>query len=225
MRSTPAQPAPRSLCSPFVDAFPVSGASISVFGWGGQQSTICSTDRLAARVETLQFELGEGPHWEALKVGAPVLCPDLLAAASWPVFSTAAQDLGVRAVFAFPMKLGAAVVGVVDLYCLSPQSFNAQQTSLATSMADRTAAAAVNRATRSANDHVVRDNETTPALRREVHQATGIIQVQLDTNATEAFTRLRAYAFSSGRGVDDVARDVVSRALDFNELPEEFDHG
>ena len=60
----------------------------------------------------------------------------------------------------------------------------------------------------------------TPAMRREVHQATGMILVQLDTTATIAYSRLQAYAFANGRTVQDVARDVVRRHLSFRSLPE-----
>jgi AmiR/NasT family two-component response regulator len=55
-------------------------------------------------------------------------------------------------------------------------------------------------------------------MRREVHQATGMILAQLNVPATEAFFRLRAHAFATGRTVQDVAHDVVTRILDFREL-------
>ena len=53
-------------------------------------------------------------------------------------------------------------------------------------------------------------------MRREVHQATGMVLVQLNTTATDAFLRLRSHAFASGRTVQDVAHDVVTRQLDFS---------
>jgi hypothetical protein len=52
--------------------------------------------------------------------------------------------------------------------------------------------------------------------RREVHQATGMILVQLGISADEASLLLRAHAFSSGRSVKEVANDVVERRLDFS---------
>jgi AmiR/NasT family two-component response regulator len=55
-----------------------------------------------------------------------------------------------------------------------------------------------------------------PAMRREVHQATGMVQAQLEVSATEAFSRLRAHAYSAERPIEDVARDVVRRELDFS---------
>jgi hypothetical protein len=134
------------------------------------------------------------------------------------MFSAAAQEIGMAAVFAFPMTMGAVRIGVVDLYCDSPRRLDAHQVSLAASMAGRSTAPAVRQAMRSAEDPFSPENENAPALRREVHQATGMIGAQLDVTVTEAFTRLRAYSFTSGRPVEDIAHDVVSRQMNFNAL-------
>jgi hypothetical protein len=218
IRSTITSAGDAGLCEPFVSALNVSGASISVFDSDGNQSTICSSNRVAARGEALQFELGEGPHWEALQTNAPVLCPDLAAEGSsrWPIFGAAALEIGMGAVFAFPMKMGAVSVGVVDLYSAEPRQLDEEQILLASSMAGRAAAPAARFATHSANSAVAAEQELAPALRREVHQATGMVQAQLDVSATDAFARLRAYAYTSGRPLADIARDVVGRHLDFS---------
>jgi hypothetical protein len=208
------------LCGLFVDALFVTGASISIFGRDGHQSTICATDSVAARGDTLQFELGEGPRWEALATGSPILSPDLSSQrwSNWPTFSAAAQEIGMAAVFAFPMTMGAVRIGVVDLYSDSPRRLDAHQVSLAASIAARTAIPAVRHAMRSAEDPLFLEHEKAPALRREVHQATGMIGAQLHVTLTEAFTRLRTYSFTSGRSVEDIAHDVVGRRMNFSAL-------
>ena len=53
--------------------------------------------------------------------------------------------------------------------------------------------------------------------RAEVHQATGMVLVQLDITPKDAFARLRAYAFAQRRPLSDVARDVVARRLVFTD--------
>lgn len=58
-----------------------------------------------------------------------------------------------------------------------------------------------------------------PERRREVHQATGMILIQLDTTATDAFAALRAYAFASDRTVNEIAHDVLTGVIDFRQLP------
>ena len=77
-------------------------------------------------MEGLQFDLGEGPQWEVMKTGMPILSVGLSPRATehWPVFGTAAAGLAAAALFAFPIAMGATTVG--DLYrrpvreCIDP---------------------------------------------------------------------------------------------------------
>ena len=86
-------------------------------------------------------------------------------------------------------------------------------------IASAIAAGAVQQAMVSAIDDVAVESAAAPAFRREVHQATGIILVQLKTTATIAYARLQAYAFANGITVHAVARDVVSGSLTFEDTP------
>jgi GAF domain-containing protein len=208
-----------ALCDVFVNVLPVTGASISITGGVGMSTVVSASDVIATQLEQLQFDLGEGPQWEVLRSARPVYLDDLNdGAVLWPVFGAAALDLGVRSLFSFPLQLGVAVVGVVELYRLTPGGLSVGSVAMALSLCRTVTTAAIRAAMISANEV----NPTTPApvLRREVHQAVGMILVQLDTDATEAFARLRGYAFATGRSVQDVARDVVNRDLDFTTLPD-----
>lgn len=211
-----------TLCSPFVEALGVGGASMVVFGFQRQQLTVCTTDPIAARLDALQFELGEGPHWDVLGNGMPALYPDLHrdVHTPWPVLAESARALGIGAMFAFPMTIGAATAGAVDLYCLESRRLDTHQVSLGSFMANRVAATAVKVGTELAAATGPVETLSAPALRREVHQATGVIQAQLNTTATDAFARLRAHAFSVGRPVEQIAQDVVGKKLDFSDLPD-----
>ncbi len=205
------------LLSPFVELLSVAGASISV-GAGPGQSTLGATDALAARLEQLQFDIGEGPHWDALRGGREVLVPDVRDRRStWPIFAAEAGALGVGAVFAFPMRLGAATVGVVDLYCSAPAVLSPGDVSTARALAAVAAGSALRLAARSASDEEAADDTSAPELRRVVHQATGMLLVQLGVTATAAFARLRAHAFASGVPLESVAQDVVAGRLTFHD--------
>ena len=59
------------------------------------------------------------------------------------------------------------------------------------------------------------DLDTRATYQLQVHQATGMVQVQLGVTTEEAFLMLRARAFASGRSLADVATDVVARRLRF----------
>ena len=58
--------------------------------------------------EKLQTELGEGPCLEAFKTGEPVSIPDLADDLLFPVFAARAQEVGLVAVFTFPLRHGDA---------------------------------------------------------------------------------------------------------------------
>lgn len=208
------------LCWPLIDLLPVTGVSISVIGRPSRRVTVCSTDLLAARLEGLQFDLGEGPQWQVMKTGVASLSPDLSPnhTTEWPVFAAAAARIGAAAVFAFPITMGAVTIGVVDLYRSTPGALDDDALSLARALATRVSGPAVQAAIRSAEQEDASVASGAPTMRREVHQATGMILMQLETTATEAFSLLRAHAFVSGRTVEDVAKDVVGRLVDFRQL-------
>lgn len=199
------------LCATLVAELGVSGASISVVSNGGRQSTVGSSDRTVARVEALQFERGEGPHWDALASRSPVLAPDIGSRSEvrWPAFRAGIGGLGVHGLFAFPMMMGGALVGVVDLYDTAWRPVDALFVSRASIAAGWAAPASVRAAVRSAEEHAAPESPLAPALRREVHQATGVLEAQLGVSAVDAFALLRGHAFVTGRPLDGVAHDVV----------------
>jgi len=55
------------------------------------------------------------------------------------------------------------------------------------------------------------------AYRAQVHQATGMISVQLGVSPAEALAHLRAHAYADGRLLAEVAADVVARRLRFDQ--------
>jgi len=212
----------RGLCGPFLEQLSITGASISVFDTEGRQSTICATNSTAARIDELQFELGEGPHWDVIARGTPVLIDDVHGTSlnDYPAFGAALLMLNVGGLFTFPLALGAVAVGVVGLYRSTAGSLSRTELRAARNLSDLATNQAVRHAVTGAEaESPGREPVSAPALRREVHQATGMILAQLDISATEAFIRLRAHAFVTGRPVQDLAHDVVTRMLDFRELP------
>jgi hypothetical protein len=96
-----------NLGAPFLALLPITGLAISVIDPGGQQSTIHASDAVAARVEEIQFDLGEGPIFAAFASGRPELLADVDAMASdrWPTFAGEMAALPVGAVFVFPLDV------------------------------------------------------------------------------------------------------------------------
>ena len=179
---------------------------------GGNQMRAAASDPASDAIEELQFSFGEGPCIDSFTTRRPVLAPDLLAAAGdkWFGYTPAAHQLGVRAVFAFPLQRGAARLGVLDVY-------RNQIGSLSDREADQAASfAAVAFQTLVDAQGVAPPGgglDSVAVTRLEVFQAQGMVTIQLGVSLDEAMARLRAHAYAQGRSLDDVASDVVARRL------------
>jgi GAF domain-containing protein/ANTAR domain-containing protein len=208
------------ICRACVAGLHVDGAAISLLTGSVARQILAATDATAELLEDLQFTLNEGACMEAASTGSPVLVADLRQSsevAPWPVFAAAVLERSsVRALFALPLQWGAVNLGVLDLYRLEPGALDDEQLRDAISSADTAALMILGLRTdpdhRGAGwlDHAV-------AHRAEVHQATGMVSVQLDVSATEALARMRAHAFVHNQLLTDVAREVVARQLAFTE--------
>jgi hypothetical protein len=210
-----------NLAAPFLDLLPISGIALSVIDRQGTQSIIHSSDDTAASLVEMQFDLGEGPLFAAFWSASVEAVPDAAASCSirWPAFAEAMAPLDSASLFAFPLIIGAAAVGVAMAYRSTPGVLDEATLGRGMSLARAIAGPALDRALTFADAE--RSGEQHPPLemRREIHQATGMIIAQLGVTATEALLRLQAYAYSHERTVRDVATDVVKRQLDFSLLP------
>jgi hypothetical protein len=208
-----------SLCSPFLDVLPVTGASLSILAGGLGQSTVCSSSPVAARLDELQFDLGEGPCWQALSTRRPVLALDLRGepSAHWPIFAEAVRsdsETGqVEAMFAFPLVVGSLEIGALDLFSTTAGGLTDSEVADASALAS-IAAWQVLRGI--LNDRGPGEADQSAPSRREVHQATGMVLAQLNVSADDAALLIRAHAYASGRSVRAVATDIIERQLDFS---------
>src|SRR4051812_2474259 len=99
---------PRRLCEVAVDRLGVQAAGVALMSSSQSRSLLSVSGDLGGIVEELQFDLGEGPCLDAFTAGRPSLEADLSDGGRqrWPVFADAAVELGVHAVFAFPLQVG-----------------------------------------------------------------------------------------------------------------------
>jgi hypothetical protein len=210
-----------NLAAPFLDLLPISGIALSVIDRDGTQSIIHSSDDTAARLVETQFDLGEGPLFAAFWSADAEILEDAQAScqARWPAFAEVLGPLGAASLFAFPLVIGAASVGVAMAYRTSPAMLDLSTIDRGMSLARAIAGPALERALTFADAETSRARHPPLEMRREIHQATGMIVAQLQVTATEALLRLQAYAFANERTVRDVATDVVQHHLDFRLLP------
>lgn len=208
------------LCRAAVRALPARGVGVSVLSESGEQVTVAASDPASEAIEELQFTLGEGPCLDAYAGRRPVLTSNLAGEAMtrWPGYSPTAQARGVRAVFAFPLQIGAARLGALDVYRDRPGALSTRALHLALTFAEVAMAILLDAQERSgaADDPVGGRGEPLDDPlddRAELWQAQGMVMIQLGVSMIEAMARLRAYAYAQDRRLSDVARDVVARKL------------
>ncbi len=203
------------LCRAASTALPATGVGVSVMSDQGDPATVAASDPHSATVEDLQFTLGEGPCIDAYNSGSPVMAPDLAVAARvrWPGYGPAAQEHGVQAAFAFPLQIGAARLGALDIYRDQPGSLSPETLVEALTFADAAMTGLLD-----AQQHSNED-DAAPALddaldnRFELYQAQGMVAVQLGIGLRESMIRIRAFAYAQNRPLGHVADDIVARRL------------
>lgn len=214
LRQAPADTrGPVQLCRACLETLPVQRVGISVISGDKGHEFLSASDDVAERMEWAQIALGQGPAVDAFTLGGPVSTPDAAGPSSgWPLFAQEAEAAGIGPVHALPLQLGAIRVGVLSLY-LEPAGELSNR-----DFADAVAVAVLITylllASGTTNELDPLDHWwVQPRSSREIHQATGMVVAQLGVNVRDAYARLQAYAFAQGRGLDDVAAEVVHGRL------------
>jgi ANTAR domain/GAF domain len=222
------------VCAVAVSSAELTGAWLAVARGSGPDFVMCVTDPAGEQLAELQLMLGEGPCHDVLASAAPVLAADLgdtEFSRRWPAFIPAARQLGAGAVFVFPLIVGAIRAGVLGLYRGAPGPLSRRQLGDLLILADAATVMVLGGVHGDGDGDGDGDGEAGITLdgqapdlalhRAEIDQATGMLTVQLDVSAGEAFARLRAYAYSQQRRLADVAGDIVARRLRLDRDPDQ----
>ena len=208
----------RRICDVCAEVTGATGAGIMLISGDVPRGPVCTTDDVSARIEELQYDLGEGPCVDAYRRDRPVLEPDLAQPVTprWLAFTGPAVDAGARAVFGFPLQVGAVRLGALNLYRDHAGPLSDAQHADALVMADIAAQALLLLQADAPPGEIAAELETNANFQYVVHQATGMVAAQLEVPVGQALIRLRAHAFGNDRSLTDVAKNVVARQLRFD---------
>lgn len=195
-------------------ALGVTGAAVSVAvrAVDGVSAQVWGDDPVSVGLADLQLTLGEGPVVDASTDDLVVLEPDLaiVPVGRWPAFTAEATALGVRAVFALPLRLGVIRVGTLILHRDTAGPLSVTELGDALTFADAvTLTLLIDDESRAGAGGPIGHDTA-------VYQASGMVSVQLGVTVAEALVRLRAYAYGNNRSTGEVAADVVARRLRFD---------
>lgn len=179
------------------------------------RGSLCSTDEVSQLIEDLQYTLGEGPCLDAYQQNRVVAEPDLADPVShrWFAFTPPALEAGARAVFGFPLRVGTVRLGALNLYRERSGPLSDDQHADALVMADVAARWVLEAQAGASPGAVASELEAGADFHFAVHNAAGMVSVQAGISLTEALILLRAFAFSHGRPLADVAQAVIDRRL------------
>jgi hypothetical protein len=205
-----------------VDALAAAGAGLSVARDGALREPVMASAPIVEELEELQFTLGQGPGMDAVAGRGPILVGDLAALDSqrrWPAFAAAAADRTVRGMFAFPVAVGAALIGVLDVYRIQAGPLQPEEPAQALVYADAVLVLALDErgGITPGMDGLL--DVALSARRGQVHQATGMVAAQLSVPISDALAALRAHAYAHSRSLADLAADVLARRVRLDQGP------
>ncbi|HUE08835.1 MAG TPA: GAF and ANTAR domain-containing protein [Acidimicrobiales bacterium] len=217
-RSGDRAPTLELICQVCCDLLPITVASVVLMGTEGVEGITGASDPLAAAIQNEEFTLGEGPATEVRRQRGPVLVSDLGDALSdWPQFVPAVARLGVGAIYAIPLRIGAVDLGVLVLGGARPRALAGQELADSFLIGDLVSRLVLDLQAGVTSESLAWALDATDS-RTVVHQATGMIAAQLNVGVAEALVALRANAFATDRPIDQVATEVVAGRRRFEEL-------
>ena len=201
----------QQLCRTLTTDLAVMGVAVNLMSTAGSDGVVAASDDRSRDVDELQFATGEGPCHDAFASRRPVLTPDLRSViqGQWPGFSSAALESGVGAVFAFPLHVGAVVLGVLDVYADQPGSLSQEQIAAALTTAQRATEILLDGNLVTAGGRLDRDLSTVLDHRVEIYHAQGMVVVDLGVDLVEALARMRAHAFGNEIPLINLARNII----------------
>ncbi len=104
------------LVEQIVDVLPITGAGVTLIDPKLEPRYVAASDFSAMNLEGLQTEFGEGPCIAAYQARAPVFVADLQAENRFAAFRLKALEIGLKAVFTFPLRQEDNCLGALDLY-------------------------------------------------------------------------------------------------------------
>lgn len=201
------------LCDRAEEILPVDGAGVMLRTRENHLRFVAASDDTVQHIEALQIELGEGPCVQAYETNEQVVVTDLVASRRFPRFGPRAIELGMRAVYSFPMRFEERRIGALNLYRGEPGPFAVADGVAGQVLADIATTAILNAQSGEQTSRLVEQLQQALDSRVVIEQAKGKLSEQLGVDVGTAFEHLRRYARRRGLKLHAVAAQVVEGRL------------
>ncbi|SDS53760.1 GAF domain-containing protein [Friedmanniella luteola] len=179
-------------------------ASISVVEARRQIVSEHRSSELAARIDALQVEVGEGPCLDAVYRERIVWAPDLARETRWPAFARRAAETGVGSMMSLQLWVEGDTLGTLNLYSRRPHAFDAESEQIGLLFVSH---AAVAMAGARKHDQLVESVNS----RDLIGQAKGMLMERYAIDAVKAFALLIRASQNTNTKLRDVATELTLR--------------
>ena len=212
------EPLPDSLlglCTFCLDSLAADGAAIVVVVGTVPQRVMASAGNVGAQLPSIEFELGEGPSFDCVKMGSIIEVTDLANPrhTKWPLFTERALASGVSSLTAIPLAKGMNQLGALEIFGTEPRSMTRQNIIDGIKIAQRISSILLELPAEAIISTQARNWMAPDQDRIRIHQASGMVAYMLDSTIEEALDRMRAHSFSHNLSLIEVANLIVSRDL------------
>lgn len=179
-------------------------------------SPIADSDALGTLLDEEQFALGDGPTFEAQRSPAPIILDDVHAhrvSARWPIFAKLAHKHEIRGVFAFPLRIGDAYLGVLTVYRGRPGEPTAVEYTDGLILSSLATAELVRHQAGGGVEPGAGIFEPGLYDQSALQIAAGMVAEALNISIVASLVRIRARAFADELPVNRIAQQIVARTL------------
>lgn len=177
-------------------------AGVSVVHPGGID-TPAASDEALARIDGLQYEIGEGPCLDALQQHETVSSPDLGEDQRWPKWGrTVVEELGLHSVLSYRLYSTKNTLGALNLYAHRVDAFDSDDVYNGLALAAHVGVAL-------AGAQKAEHLERAITNRTVIGQAEGILMERFDISAERAFAVLRRVSQERNVKLHRVAEELV----------------
>ncbi|SPM29558.1 GAF and ANTAR domain-containing protein [Mycobacterium terramassiliense] len=177
-------------------------AGVLLVKQGGEFESVADTDSLAAQLDKLQHDFGEGPCADAALKQTIVRSDDMRDEPRWPRYAPAAVEHGVLSSLSFKLYTADRTAGALNLFSFKVGAWDADAETIGSVFAAHAAAAIL------AGRHG-EQMQAALTTRDRIGQAKGIIMERYGVDDVRAFEMLRALSQESQTKLAEIAQRVI----------------
>jgi GAF domain-containing protein len=196
-----------------VQAIPgADGAGLTLIE-DNRSDTIVATADFVREVDTIQYNLGEGPCISAAADRVTMRSGSLGGEPRWPRFGPRVGRLGIHSVLSLPLLTPDGVFGAMNVYAHAKEAFDERAERLGELFAAPAAVAVQNAQVLEQTKRLAASLQGALSTKALIDQALGIIRSRSGASSDEAFARLRAMSQTRNVKLAVVAESLVEEAV------------